>query len=151
MDLPREWGSGNNWGCSDKHLDNTYRKNLRWLHFCDELRVQARQQVKDQQTCISVSAVYLTCPSSILEHPPRHDNRIPCKVVWLIYRAKEQPYRKETVEQIKAPIFLEILLAMKIIKEAQSNLEEKEDPIILQGDFSLRIDQFIFTSIETNY
>ena len=37
------------------------------------------------------------------------------------------------------------------IKEPQSNLEEKEDPIILQGDFSLRIDQFIFTSIETNY
>ena len=40
---------------------------------------------------------------------------------------------------------------MKIIKETQSNLEEKEDPIILQEDFSLRIDQFIFTSIETNY
>ena len=27
---------------------NTYRKDLRWLHFDDEPRVQERQKVKDQ-------------------------------------------------------------------------------------------------------
>ena len=33
---------------------NTYRKDLSWLHFDDEPRVQGRQQVKDQQSCITV-------------------------------------------------------------------------------------------------
>ena len=33
---------------------NTYRKDLTWLHFDDESRVQVRQEVKDQQSCISV-------------------------------------------------------------------------------------------------
>ena len=32
---------------------NTYRKDLSWLHFNDESRIQERQQVKDQQTCMS--------------------------------------------------------------------------------------------------
>ena len=29
------------------HQSNTYRKDLSWLHFCDEPRVQERQQVND--------------------------------------------------------------------------------------------------------
>ena len=37
---------------------NTYRKDLSWLHFDDEPRVQQRQQVKDQQSCIFVSVAY---------------------------------------------------------------------------------------------
>ena len=32
------------------------------------------------------------------------------------------------IEEIKAPIFLEAVLAIKIIKELQSNLEEKINP-----------------------
>ena len=32
---------------------NTYRKDLSWLHFGDEPRVQEMQQVKDQQSRIS--------------------------------------------------------------------------------------------------
>ena len=36
----------------------TYRKDLNWLHFGDEPRLQERQQVKDQQSCISVSVAY---------------------------------------------------------------------------------------------
>ena len=35
------------------YQSNTYRKNLSWLHFDDEARVQEMQQVKDQQTYIS--------------------------------------------------------------------------------------------------
>ena len=30
------------------YQSNTYRKDLSWLHFDDELRIQQRQQVKDQ-------------------------------------------------------------------------------------------------------
>ena len=39
-------------------------KNLSWLHFDSEPRVPERQQVKDHQSCISVSVVYQTIPSS---------------------------------------------------------------------------------------
>ena len=36
------------------YQSNTYRKNLIWLHYDDESRVQERQQLKDQQSCISI-------------------------------------------------------------------------------------------------
>ena len=36
------------------YQSNTYRKDLSWLHFDDEPWVQGRQQVKDQQSYISV-------------------------------------------------------------------------------------------------
>ena len=61
---------------------STYRKDLSWAYFDDEPRVPERQQVKDQQSYISVSTAYLTYPSSSWEHLPRHDSSIPCKVVW---------------------------------------------------------------------
>ena len=35
------------------YQSNTYRKDLSWLHFNNEPKVQERQQVKDQQSCIS--------------------------------------------------------------------------------------------------
>ena len=38
---------------------NTYRKDLSWLHFNDESRVQERQQVKDQLSYKSVAVGYL--------------------------------------------------------------------------------------------
>ena len=41
------------------YQSNTYRKNLSCLHFDDELRVQERQQMKDQQSCISVCGVFI--------------------------------------------------------------------------------------------
>ena len=46
------------------YQSNTYRKDFSWLHFDDEPRVQERQQVKNQQSCISVSVAYLAIPSS---------------------------------------------------------------------------------------
>ena len=42
------------------------------------------------------------------------------------------------IERIKAPIFLEKLLATEIIYELQSNLEEKVNPSILKDDFLLK-------------
>ena len=42
------------------YQSNTYRKDLSWLHFHDEPRVHRRQQVKDQESCISVFVAYLT-------------------------------------------------------------------------------------------
>ena len=42
---------------------NTYGKDLSWLYFDDEPRVQQRQQLMDQQTYISSFVAYLTVPS----------------------------------------------------------------------------------------
>ena len=65
------------------YQSNTYRKELSWLHFGDEPRVQEKQQVKDQQSCI--------------------------------YRDTEQPQEKNFIERIRAPVFLEEVLAIEII------------------------------------
>ena len=46
------------------YQNNTYWKDLIWLHFNNEPRVQERQQVKDQQVYISIFVDYLTIPSS---------------------------------------------------------------------------------------
>ena len=51
------------------------------------------------------------------------------------------------IEQMKAPIFLEGILTMEIMKEPQSNLEEKVNPSIIKDDFSSRTGPSIFTSI----
>ena len=46
------------------YQSNTYKKDLTWLHFDDKPRAQERQQVKDQQSYISVFVAYQTIPSS---------------------------------------------------------------------------------------
>ena len=50
-------------------------------------------------------------------------------------------------EQVKAPIFLEAVIAIETMYEPQSNLEEKVYPNNLKDDFSLRTGPSIFTSI----
>ena len=52
-----------------------------WLHFNSEPRVQEKQQVKDQQSCISVFVAYATFPSSNWEYQPRHNSSIPYMAV----------------------------------------------------------------------
>ena len=41
---------------------NTYGKDLSWSHLDDEHRVQERQQLKDQQSCMSVFVAYPKVP-----------------------------------------------------------------------------------------
>ena len=43
---------------------NTYRKELSWLHFDNEPKVQERQQVKDQNSYVSFFVAYPIIPSS---------------------------------------------------------------------------------------
>ena len=43
---------------------NTYRKELRWLHFNNEARVQEMQQVNYQLSYITLFVPYLAIPSS---------------------------------------------------------------------------------------
>ena len=60
------------------------------------------------------------------------------------YRATSE--ERNLKEQIKAPIFLEELLAIEIIQESQSNFEEKVNSSILKAQFYSRTDLFIFAS-----
>ena len=46
------------------YQSNTYIKDLSWPHFDDEPRVQEKQQVMDQQSCMFVFVVCVTIPSS---------------------------------------------------------------------------------------
>ena len=46
------------------YQSNTYRKDLSWPHFDNEPRVQEKQQVEDQQSCIFVFVACLTIASS---------------------------------------------------------------------------------------
>ena len=42
------------------YQSNTYRKDLSWLHFNNEPKFQKRQQMKGQQSYISIFIAYLT-------------------------------------------------------------------------------------------
>ena len=44
------------------YQSNTYRNDLSWPHLDDDPRVQQRQQVKDQQSSISVFVAYPIIP-----------------------------------------------------------------------------------------
>ena len=125
------------------YQSHTHRKNLSWLHFDNELRVQVRQQVKGKQSCISVFVAYLTIPSSNQEQQLRHGNSILCTGrMAILQRNRASPRERNFIEQIKGPIFLEVVLAIKTIKEPHSSLEEK-----IKRDFCSRTDPSIFTSI----
>ena len=58
------------------YQSNTYRKDLSWPHFNNEPRVQEKQHVKDQQSCISIFVACLKNPSINWGHQPRRDNSI---------------------------------------------------------------------------
>ena len=65
IELSQEKGSGTSWTSSEEYLPKQYlRKDLRWPPFDNEPRVQEKQQVKDQQPCISNFVVCLTIPTS---------------------------------------------------------------------------------------
>ena len=52
------------------YQSDTHRKDWSWLHFSNETRVQERQQVKDQQSYISVFVACLTIPIKISSTSP---------------------------------------------------------------------------------
>ena len=97
------------------YQSNTYKKDFSWVHFKYEPMVQERQQVKDQQYCISISVAYSTIPSRNYEHHPRHDDSIPYMAVVDLYRYTALSRERNFIEQIKAPIFLETDLAIVIM------------------------------------
>ena len=77
---------------------------------------QSGKQRKDQQSCIFVFVALLIFSSRDYEHQPRNDNSIPCMDIRQIYRDTQQPRKKKhKTSLIKAPIFLQALLAIEIM------------------------------------
>ena len=50
------------------YQSNTNRKDLSWIHFDDKPRLQERQNMKDQQSYVSISVAYLKISSTSQEH-----------------------------------------------------------------------------------
>ena len=117
-------------------------KELNWLHFNNETRVQERQQVRDQQSCISIFVVYPTILSSNKEHQSRHDNSIHA---WLCGRFIETKTSGERnfIKRSKALFFLATVLAIEICKSPNPISKRKST----SDDFLSRTDPSIFTSI----
>ena len=68
---------------------NTYQKDLSWLHFDKEQKVQKKKEKKkkkkkvaNQQSYTSVSVFCPTYPSSSWKQKSRHYSKIPRKAVW---------------------------------------------------------------------
>ena len=61
----------------------------------------------DQQPYITVSVAHLRFLSCIYDQQHRYDSSIPCKVVWLLQKDKEQPRRKKLHRMNQRVHFLE--------------------------------------------
>ena len=53
-----------------------------------------------------------------------------------LLRHRATPAERKLTERIKAPIFLEAILAIDIMLESQSNLAKEVNPSILKDDIS---------------
>ena len=62
---------------------------------CKKLQRQDQQSYIRLYRTITISLAFPKYSSSNQEHQSRHDNT-PCKVVWQIYRDKQQPQKEET-------------------------------------------------------
>ena len=144
-DLPREKGAGTSWASlKNIYQRNSYRKDLSCPHFNDKPRVQEKQQVKDQLSCIFIFVVkqQLGAPAQTWQQYSINGHMID------LLRYRPTSGERNFIERIKALIFLDAVLAIEIMYEPQSNLEERVNPGILKDGFSSRTDPPIFTSIE---
>ena len=96
----------------DIYQSITYSKDFSWLHFHDEPRVQERLQVKGQQSYILVSVAYLTYPSST---SPDMATVFYASPYSTLIKIRATSGERNFIEQIKPPIFLETVLAIKIM------------------------------------
>ena len=128
------------------YQNNTYRKGLSWLHFDDEPRIQ-RQQVKDQQSCISVFVAFPTIPSSNLEHQPRNTTVFHTWPYGRFTEIQSNLRRKNLRRMNQGSDFPVGSFSNRDNVRAQIQSEEKVNPSILKDDFSSITDLSIFTSI----
>ena len=90
---------------------NIYRRLQPTKGFDGELRVQERQQVKDQQFYSPVSVAYIIYSISRLEFQPIHVNSIQYKAVYSRFIETKRNLNRK----IKALFFFEVVLIIEIM------------------------------------
>ena len=124
------------------YQSNTYRKDLSWSYFDNEPRVQEKQQVKDQQSCIFQQFQVATRGTSPDVTTVFH--------TWAYGRFIEiqsSLRRKKLHRTNQGSNFLGGSFSNRDNIKVESNLQEEVNPSILKDDFSSRTDPSIDVSI----
>ena len=116
------------------YQSNTYGKDLSWVLFNNKPRVQERQQVKDQQSCIFVFVAYPTRTTS------QDMTAVPCMAVWQIYRDTKEHQQKETSQNESRLQFCWMQFFLIGIYSMQDPMKKKhKKEISLERTYSLQV------------
>ena len=119
---------------------NTYRKDFSWLHFDSESRVQKRQPVKNQQSCVFAFIVYLIFPGSSDMTTVFHAR------LFLIFIEIRSNLRRKTLQRMnQSSNFLGGNFSNSNNVRAQIQFRRLH-PSILKDEFSSKTDPSICTS-----
>ena len=115
------------------YQSNTYKKDLSWQHSDDEPRAQERQEVKDQESCIYVFIAYTFCRNYDHQPPAQTQQQYSMhRSMADLKRYRETSEERNFIEQIKAPIFFEAVLATDNVR-APIQFTRKRQPQHLKG------------------
>ena len=104
---------------------------------------QGKQQLKNQQSYITVFADYQTYIRNNSEYQLTHDNSTACNIRWKIYKDNVQ-------ELIKASLSLVAVLVIEAKCAPQFKFEEQHNSSMLNNKFSSKTDLLIFTAFAPN-
>ena len=125
------------------YQSNTYRKDLSWLHFDDEPRVQERQQMKDQQFCISISVAYPAMQVATRSTSPDMTTVFYTWPYGRFIEIQSNLRRKKLHRMNQVSNFLGGSFSNRDNVRAQIQFKEKVNPSILKDYFSSRTDPSI--------
>ena len=130
------------------YQSNTYRKDFSCLHFNDEPRVQEKQLVKDQQSCIFVFVVYLKILSSNKGTSPDMATVFHawpyCRFIEILSNLR----RKKLLKRNQGSNFLEGNFSNSNNVRALIQPRKEVNTSIIKDDFSSKTDPSIFASLE---
>ena len=126
---------------------NTYRKDLSWLHFNDESRVQERQQVKDQLSYKSVAVGYLKFQVAYRSTSLDMTTVFHASPYGRFIEVQSNPWRKKRHRINQGSNFLGSSFSNTDNVRAATQFRRERKPSILNNDFSSRTDPFIVTLI----
>ena len=107
------------------YQSNTYRRDLCWLHFNDQPRVQEMYQLKDQQSCILVFVAEIAKAEIALEPLAARANVLTHIV--LFFGHKTQSFMKNSGQQMCLDKALkgEVVIAIEICKNPNAIQKRK--------------------------
>ena len=129
------------------YQSNTYRKDLSWLHFNDQLRVQERHQVKEQNPAYPFFQLIQQFQVATRRNTPDITTVFHTRPYGRFIEIQSNFTRKKLHRTNQGSNFLGCIFNNRDNAQPQSKLEEKVNLSILKDEFSSRTDPSIFTSI----